>query len=41
LVDDVYTARENTDLPIPIGSGITEMNIAKYWDLADALIVGS
>ena len=41
LVDDVLAARESTDLPILIGSGITEMNIAKYWDLADAFIVGS
>lgn len=41
LIEDVRIARQNTDLPVIIGSGITSGNIEKYWDLADAFIVGS
>lgn len=41
LIDDVEIAYQNTELPIIIGSGITTTNIGKYWNFADAFIVGS
>lgn len=41
LIGDVKMARESTDLPLLIGSGITAINIGNYWNLADAFIVGS
>ncbi|MDP2337258.1 MAG: BtpA/SgcQ family protein [Bacteroidota bacterium] len=41
LIEDVRIARQNTDLPVLVGSGITAGNIENYWDLADAFIVGS
>ncbi|MFA5327765.1 MAG: BtpA/SgcQ family protein [Prolixibacteraceae bacterium] len=41
LVDDVRIAQQSTNLPVIIGSGITLNNIDKYWNLADAFIVGS
>ncbi|MBN2807174.1 MAG: hypothetical protein JXR22_11000, partial [Prolixibacteraceae bacterium] len=37
----VSVARESTMLPVLVGSGITESNLADYWPLADAFIVGS
>jgi len=41
LIDDVRIAKQSTNLPIIIGSGITATNIENYWDFADAFIVGS
>lgn len=41
LVTDVKTARQSTELPVIVGSGINAENIRKYWDFADAFIVGS
>ena len=41
LIADVRIARQSTDLPILVGSGITVKNIENYWDFADAFIVGS
>lgn len=41
LVEDVKITRQSSDLPVIIGSGITEENIQNYWNLADAFIVGS
>lgn len=41
LIDDVKMARASTNLPVIIGSGITEANIQRYWNYADAFIVGS
>lgn len=41
LIEDVRTAAQYTDLPVLVGSGITAKNVEKYWDLADAFIVGS
>lgn len=40
-IEDVRTAIQNTDLPVLVGSGITTGNIERYWNLADAFIVGS
>lgn len=31
----------NSTLPVIIGSGITERNLAEYWSLADGFIIGS
>lgn len=39
--DDIRKARNATELPIIIGSGITNENLVTYWDLADAFIIGS
>lgn len=39
--DDVRIAFSSTKLPVLIGSGITKENIDKYWNYADAFIVGS
>lgn len=41
IIEDVYTARKTTKLPVIIGSGITTENLSEYWDYADAFIVGS
>ncbi len=38
---DIRSAREHCDLPIYLGSGVTAQNLAKYYTLADGLIVGS
>jgi uncharacterized protein len=40
-VDDVYSVKEATTLPVIIGSGVDIENIQDYWDFADAFIVGS
>ncbi len=40
-VKDVQAVVEVVRLPVLIGSGITERNIADYWSYADAFIVGS
>ncbi len=40
-VKDVQAVVEAVRLPVLIGSGITERNIADYWSYADAFIVGS
>ena len=40
-IDELSQVRENTNLPILIGSGITYDNIDSYFNLADAFIVGS
>ncbi len=40
-IDDINTARAATDLPILVGSGITENNVASYASIVQGLIVGS
>nr|XP_029732831.1 uncharacterized protein F13E9.13, mitochondrial isoform X2 [Aedes albopictus] len=40
-VNDVESLINETKLPLIIGSGITMENIPKYWNKADAAIVGS
>jgi len=40
-IEDVKTAKRATGLPILIGSGISEENIASYWPYADGFIIGS
>jgi len=40
-VEELSQVRENTNLPILIGSGITYENINNYFNLADAFIIGS
>jgi membrane complex biogenesis BtpA family protein len=40
-LDDVELASRSTNLPIIVGSGITVENISRYWNSADAFIVGS
>jgi membrane complex biogenesis BtpA family protein len=39
--EDVDVVRENTDLPILIGSGVTPGNVHRIYSKADGLIVGS
>lgn len=39
--EDVTEAREATQLPLVIGSGVTEANMKEYHGKADVLIVGS
>lgn len=38
---ELYAVKQNSKLPIIIGSGITAENISKYYNLADIFIVGS
>jgi len=40
-IDYVRIACQSTQLPLLLGSGISAVNIQKYWNLADAFIVGS
>lgn len=40
-IDEVKKAKTNIDIPVIIGSGITAENIKKYFQYADAFIVGS
>ncbi|MDX8337988.1 BtpA/SgcQ family protein [Draconibacterium sp. IB214405] len=40
-LDDLEAVREVTNLPLMIGSGIDEENIAGFWPFADGFIVGS
>lgn len=40
-LNDVEAVRAVTKLPLLIGSGIDEQNIAGFWQLAEAFIVGS
>ncbi len=40
-LEEVKAVKENTDLPVIIGSGINENNISDYLPYADAFIVGS
>jgi hypothetical protein len=39
--DELKSVRETTSLPVIIGSGITAGNIEKYYNLADAFIIGT
>ncbi len=39
--EDLISVRQASQLPILIGSGVTEANLPEYWPLADAFIVGS
>lgn len=41
LIDEVKIARNSTNLPVLIGSGISAANLETYWPFADAFIVGS
>ncbi len=40
-VEEIMQVKNATCLPVIIGSGIDTNNIHKYWNLADAFIVGS
>ena len=40
-LNDVEAVKAVTGLPLIIGSGIDEINIAGFWPFADAFIVGS
>ncbi|HNX37317.1 MAG TPA: BtpA/SgcQ family protein [Candidatus Cloacimonadota bacterium] len=40
-ISDLVETRENSDLPVLIGSGLTAENIGSYLPFADAFIVGS
>ncbi|WP_167610857.1 BtpA/SgcQ family protein [Maribellus sediminis] len=40
-VSDLQEVRKAVKIPVLIGSGINAENLAEYWDLADAFIVGS
>ncbi|MBS0287340.1 MAG: BtpA/SgcQ family protein [Proteobacteria bacterium] len=40
-LNDVATVRENSSLPILIGSGATAENVHQYYDKVDGIIVGS
>ena len=40
-IEDIYAARNNTELPVFVGSGITSGNVEKYYNNCDGLIVGS
>ena len=40
-IEELTQVKENTDIPILIGSGITYDNIDKYFNLANSFIVGS
>lgn len=40
-VSDLLEVRTAVKIPVLIGSGISAQNIAEYWNLADAFIVGS
>ena len=39
--DELKSVKKTTSLPVLIGSGITADNIEKYYNLADAFIIGS
>jgi len=39
--DDIKKVKENTTLPVLIGSGIADRNMREYFSLADGFIVGS
>jgi membrane complex biogenesis BtpA family protein len=39
--DDIKKVKENTTLPVLIGSGITAQNLKEFFSLADGFIVGS
>ncbi len=38
---EIMKANENTSLPLLVGSGITDMNLKKYFKLANGFVVGS
>jgi uncharacterized protein len=40
-ISEIIEAKNSTDLPILIGSGLTIENISDYWDTADGFIIGS
>jgi len=40
-LDDIKTVRDNSTLPIVIGSGATPENVHKIYDHIDGMIVGS
>jgi len=40
-IEELTQVKENTDIPILIGSGITYDNVDKYFNLANSFIVGS
>ncbi len=41
LIEEVRMVKKSVKIPVIIGSGIGVGNIHKYWELADAFIVGS
>lgn len=40
-ISELINVRENSHLPLLVGSGITNANLEKYFNLADGFIVGS
>jgi uncharacterized protein len=40
-IEDVAAVKQNSSLPVLVGSGIDAGNIGLFWDYADAFIVGS
>lgn len=40
-IDDVRAARARSGLPVVLGSGVTPQNLSRYFEIADAFIVGS
>ncbi len=40
-IEELSEVKKNSKLPIIIGSGVTAENISKYYNLADAFIIGS
>ena len=40
-LEEINNVKENTTLPVLIGSGITDRNIREYFSLSDGFIVGS
>jgi uncharacterized protein len=41
MIADVQEAKNHCNLPVFLGSGITENNIAEFYDAADGFIIGS
>ena len=41
LIADVQEAKSHCGLPVFLGSGITENNLAEFYDHADGFIIGS
>lgn len=40
-IEEIKRVKKNSTLPVLIGSGLTEKNIGKYYQYADAFIIGS
>jgi membrane complex biogenesis BtpA family protein len=40
-VTEVKAVKNSVNIPVLIGSGISEQNLSRYWNIADGFIVGS